>query len=87
MYHTVGAAGVLSHPVSRPVRHLHQFLVRCRVIVIEQIARALPTKDIVSGVSPWQALVILIACQEIQVEGAMVESPVPVFSKQEQVSK
>ncbi len=85
MNHTVGTAGVLAYPVSCPVRSLHQFLVRFRVTIIEHVARPLPAEDVVSWVPPGEAGVILIAGQEIQIKGAVVEFPAPVFSEQEQV--
>src|SRR5579875_1312860 len=73
--HAVGAPGVLAPPVAVPVGGLEELLIGLGVTVGHQVAGPLPAEDGVAGYAPGGALVVDLPLQEVEEEGAVVESP------------
>src|SRR5215469_6045140 len=78
--HAVIAARVTAHAVALPLGLLHQGAESGGIpLVGEQIARPLPTEDVVGRIAPGRALVSLIAGQEVEEQPGMIERPAPLY--------
>src|ERR1700730_9888013 len=74
--HAVVAGGVAAHAVLVPLGVFHERLERRRIAFVgQQITRPLPTEQVVGRRAPWRALVVLVAGQEVQEQGRVVERP------------
>src|SRR5581483_8445703 len=58
-----------------PRRGLHQLLEGAGVTLLQEIARPLPPEDVVGRVAPRRALEVVLAHEEAQEEGRLVEPP------------
>src|SRR5258708_1544679 len=76
MRHAVVAARILADAVSFPFGVIDQRPVARRIPLIgEQIARSLPTEQVVGGIAPRRALIGLVAGEKIQEQSGMIERP------------
>src|SRR5579871_2036433 len=75
MHHAVGAFFVIADTVGVPVGFLHQLAERLHVAFAEQITGPLPPENVPRRISPWRAVISLIAGQEIEKERRLVERP------------
>lgn len=74
--HAIIAFRVLTGPIAMPVGLAHQFVKGVGIAFInEQVARFLPTEDVVGRITPWRAFIGLIAGQKIQVQARVIERP------------
>src|SRR5262244_3495418 len=75
MHHTVGAFLVISGAVSVPIGFLHQLPEGLGIALAKQIARALPAEIVPGRVTPWSAVIRLIAGKEVEEQNRLVERP------------
>src|SRR5215211_1851747 len=81
--HAVVAARVAAPTVLLPLRGLDQLLVRLRIAVGHQVARALPAEDRIAGDAPRRALEIHLALEEVEEERGVVEAPLLALAVRE----
>src|SRR2546427_8281868 len=86
MCHAVGALRILAGPVTIPVSFLHKcFECRGVTLVHKQVARPLPTKHVSRRIAPGRTPVSLVTSEKIQKQTGMVESPLALLAKPENV--
>src|ERR1700739_1504454 len=75
-HHTIRAFGIAAaDAVLFPFRRLHQLLEAVGVAILQQVARLLPSENVVSRRAPWCAIVVAIAHQEFKKQRRHVELP------------
>ena len=80
MGHAVGAFLIAAGAVAVPVGALHELLEGLGVAFAEQVARPLPAEHVAGRIAPRRALILLIAGEEIEEQGRLVELPVACAS-------
>ncbi len=75
-HHAVGALGIArGHTVVFPLGFFEELFVCVGVALLQQVARALPTEDVVGGHAPGNAIVVAIAHEELEEQGRHIELP------------
>src|SRR5262245_54594336 len=88
MCHAVGTFWVVARPVTIPVCFFNEsFERRCVAFVYQQIAGPLPTENVACRVTPGCATVGLVAGEKIQKQARVIEPPLPLFTKAENISE
>src|SRR5579862_9053360 len=75
MHHAVRALLIIADSIGVPVGFLHQLPERAGIALAQEIAGPLPPEDIPRGIAPGRAVVCLIAREEIEKQGRLVERP------------
>src|SRR5690348_15190000 len=87
MDHAVGALLIVAGAVLVPLGGLHQLPERLGVALAQQVAGPLPAEHVARGLAPRRASVALVAGEEVEKEGGLVEPPVLALSPAEDVAE
>src|SRR5215471_1787595 len=88
MCHAVGAFSVVAGAVTGPVCFFHKSFERRRIAFVhKQVTRSLPTEHVARRVTPGCATVTLVAGEEIQKQGGVIELPPAFLAKPENISE
>lgn len=85
--HTVCTARIPIYAIFGPLGGLHELPIRGRIIIIYQVAGSLPAQNVAGRIAPGRTFVMLAARQKVQIQTAVVESPVFVLSDFEKAPK
>src|SRR5271169_1283877 len=81
--HAIGTFFIIAGAVSVPVSLLHQLFEGLGVAFAEQIARALPAKEIACRIAPGGAAVGLVAGEKIEEQARLVERPATAAARED----
>src|SRR5687768_4066285 len=74
--HAVAALGIAAlESIVAPSGSFHQFAERLAIAFAEQVAGSLPAENAVRGTAPRLALEVVVAAEEFEEEGRLIEAP------------